>query len=157
MDSAGGRNNAATSSLRIQLPEHLAQGMINAPLDPPPFEPAYARRCVRITQRIRNHDASQDVLILTSIPQLIDELLNAVPTEEEEMANDDGIMDTDSSSDGVSDVSEETSSSSDGEDCEDVGDEGGGGEDPPPQNQGFLEAFLVFWRRPIREVWFIYY
>ena len=151
MDSAGARN--AAPSLRIQLPEHLAQSMISTPLDPPPFEPAYARRCVRITQRIRNHDASHDVLILTSIPQPVDELLNAVPTEEE-MAND-GIMDT-GSSDGVSDVSEETFSSSNDEDWEDEGDEGGGGEEPP-QNQGFLEAFLVFWRRPIREVWFIYY
>jgi hypothetical protein len=134
MDSGASRN---TAPLRIQLPEHLAQRMINTPLDPPPFEPAYARRCVRITQRIRNHEVSQDVLILTSIPQLVDELLNAVPEEENGMDRD---------SDGVSDVSETSSSN---EDCEDEGD--GGGKEPP-QNQGSLEAFLVFWRRPIREV-----
>jgi hypothetical protein len=133
-------DSADAAPLLIQLPEHLAQSMINIPLDPPPFEPAYARRCVRITQRIRNHEASQDVLILTSIPQPVDELLNALPEEEE------NCMDTDS--DGVSDVSEETSSSND-EDCDDEGD---GGEKEPPQNQGFLEAFLVFWKRPIREV-----
>ena len=71
------------------------------------------------------------------IPQPVDELLNAVPEEENGMDRD---------SDGVSDVSETSSSN---EDCEDEGD--GGGKEPP-QNQGSLEAFLVFWRRPIREV-----
>ena len=102
------------------------------PLEPPPFGPAHARKCVRITQPIRNYETPREVLILTSIRKSIDEaLLNA--EDSVEPPND---TDRDSDVD-ISDISETSSST---EDCEDEGDDGG---QKSPQNQGFLEAFLV--------------
>ena len=101
--------------------------MSSPPLDPPPFGPALARKCIRITAPIRNYETPREVLILTPVPQSVDEALNADPVEPNDM---------DRESDVDSDVSETSSST---EDCED---EGGGGQQPL-QNQGILEAFLV--------------
>ena len=103
------------------------------PLDSPPFGPALARKCVRITQPIRNYETPQEVLILTSIWESIDEaLLNAEDPAEPPPNDTDRDSDVD-----ISDVSETSSST---EDCEDEGDDGG---QKSPQNRGFLEAYLV--------------
>ncbi|KAL3790048.1 hypothetical protein ACHAW5_008643 [Stephanodiscus triporus] len=138
-------------ALRIRLPEYLPRGVGNPPLDPPPFESVYVRRCVRITQRVHGREGTREVLILTSIMQSVDDMLNDHYPEEED-------VDTDTTDgDEVSDDSEISSTST--EDCENEEgggededeDEGDGGEQERSRNQGFLEAFMVCWSDPIRE------
>lgn len=136
--------------LRIQLPGDIVDrggGANDAlpPLDPPPFDPARALECVRISQRVVNHDGSHEILILTSISRSLDEALDAVDRPEvfddmEEGSDDDMESDDISSSSSTEDLDNE---------C-DV--DGGERDHPAPNNQGFLEAFMVCWSRPIREV-----
>jgi hypothetical protein len=105
--------------------------------DPPPFGPASVRKCVRITQRIQNHDAPHEVLILTSIQMSVDHVLDDLDTPDEENDSETDI-----------DVSDTSSST---EDREEDGD--GGEQEQQQQQQSFrLEAFLVSWDDPIHEV-----
>lgn len=140
-------------ALRIRLPEHLPRGVVGDPLDPPPFESVYVRRCVNNPARVHGRDGSREILILTSIMQSVDDMLYAHHPE----GGEDGMDTTDGEE--VSDDSEISSTST--EDLED--EEGGGGDDDVgvgggqerSRNQGFLEAFMV--TRHIRVVRYYIY
>ena len=91
---------------------------LQPPMNPPPFQPATVRRCIKTSVRIQNHDRPQEVLILTSVNSSVDSILSVGDPNStnydnvgdgEEMDREE--MDGDSSSD-FSDFSDSTSSSS---------------------------------------------
>ncbi|KAL3808425.1 hypothetical protein ACHAXA_003832 [Cyclostephanos tholiformis] len=157
---------AVPHPLRIRLPEDMSRpptgtiidDIILPPLDPPPFDPPYALKCVRITQRVRNCEGSHEILILTSIAQSLDEAIKGEAVVHDDDDDDDEGDDDDDDMEGGNDEEEDimddisssfmssSSSSSDDDDDDD-----GGRETPPPNNRGFLEAFKVLWSHPIRE------
>lgn len=113
-------------ALRIQLPDSTPQTntTMQPPMNPPPFQPATVRRCIKTSVRIQNHDRPQEVLILTSVNSSVDSILSVGDPNStnydnvgdgEEMDREE--MDGDSSSD-FSDFSDSTSSSSSEEEAD---------------------------------------
>jgi len=65
-------------TLTIQNPNRLSEnGILQPPLDPPPFDTPNVRKCIKTTVRIQNFDKPQEVLILTSISTPVDIILNS--------------------------------------------------------------------------------
>lgn len=65
-------------TLSIQNPNGLSEhGILQPPLDPPPFDTPNVRKCIKTTVRIQNFDKPQEVLILTSISTSVESILNS--------------------------------------------------------------------------------
>ena len=114
-------------TLSIQNPNRLSEnGILQPPLDPPPFDTPNVRKCIKTTVRIQNFDKPQEVLILTSISTSVDSILNSFdPQTDNNVADsfDDSDFSDFSDSQSTSTSSEEGSSSDDTNMMEDETDE----------------------------------
>lgn len=84
--------------------------MSEPPLDPPPFEPAMIRKCIKANVRIQNHDRLQEVLILTTVCCSVESQLNDDPNRCSDCSNENRSGSSESELSDFSDSSSEEDS-----------------------------------------------
>ena len=119
-------------------------------MDPPPFDQPMIRKCIKTSVRIQNHEALQEVLILTTVLCSVESQLNK-SNGPQDSAGGDGMPSGDD--DNMSDYSESSDDYSDSGDSE-VNDENAQYKSAPQSQDEERYKMKAFWLRkdPICEV-----